>query len=149
MLKPFPSLLGKAPFTQENFSQDRTEWGSRGEGDLLAIAKAEGARVKDGNSWFWDAKKPRARHISRACTGPEPDGVSDLKIPATWDFGPFLSRDCRQKDHWLPLKVNAGRKLLSTVRTQRKMPCNPVSVLLQYLFRSDYKRNIYSLHKIR
>lgn len=62
MLKPLPSLLAnkasvrKASFTQENFSQDKREGGSKGErereSDLLATAKAEGTRVKDGNGWF-------------------------------------------------------------------------------------------------
>lgn len=47
-------IVRKAPFTQESFSQDRREGGSEGEreSDLLAIAKAEDTRVKDGNSWF-------------------------------------------------------------------------------------------------
>lgn len=144
-------IVRKASFTQENFSQDRREGGSEGEreNDLLAIAKAEDTRVKDGNSWFWDAKKPQVWHISRACTGHWTRWCQWSEDTSNLGLVHFLSRDCRQKDHWLPLKVNAGSKQYCQWSEPReKCPIIQYLFFWSIFFLSDYERNIYSLHKI-
>lgn len=64
------------------------ERGGERESDLLATAKAEGTRVKDGNGWFWDAKSLRPAQAT------EPDGVSDLEDTSNHELVHFLSRDC-------------------------------------------------------
>lgn len=102
--------------------------------DSCAMAIAEDDRVKDGDKWFWDAKKPRVWHSFRACTG-----ISDLRIPVTWDWSTCSQGIVsRQTTDFSPRSLQGVSNIIGLLEPREKCPLIQSflfqTLVLKYLF---------------